>query len=107
MIEAIFFMLGFLTCWVLCRKRLRESRRAFEAACEQNEMLRERERCHREMLSKVFDGARELRNILGGRATPPASARPNGRHNWGMSIFTSGPSSDRRSRFLERGADGE
>lgn len=68
------FIFGFALCLALCWKRLRETRRAFEAACEQNEMLWRRERRYQETFGYLRARIREIRNDLGGRALLPAPA---------------------------------
>lgn len=100
------FIFGFALCATLCWKRLRESRRAFVAASEQNAALRERERRRRESLSKVFARASEIRNILGGTVTLPAAARTRAGQRVPLRITTKlkGPSVNGGPDFSGRGA---
>lgn len=88
------FILGFSACAALCWKRIRESRQAFVAVCEQNAALRELARRRREILSNVFARVDEIRNILGGTVTLPAAAGKQAGQHVSLRITTqlSGPS---------------
>jgi hypothetical protein len=85
MIYAIFaFIWGFLVCAALCWRRLYESRRAFNAAVEQNKALGEKVLTQANALAKIQDllisAKREGVFDLGGSASLPTSAKRIGQH---------------------------
>lgn len=80
MAEAAFFILGFAACLALCWKRLRESRRAFNAARELVDAHCEREIRRRQTLLRMRECLGEIRDSLDGKALLPAPVNRTGQH---------------------------
>jgi len=82
------FILGFSACLAFCWKRLSESRRAFEAAIEQNKTLREKAERQANTLANIEALLRRAQRggifDLGGEAPLPASAEQSARQHFSL-----------------------